>query len=154
MTNQPEPEDVCCSVEVDGEIIRVRGVGEFTERDQAFAAEIVRAAKAKFAAEPVAVQLRAEIAEALRTVPGRWNIRAQVEAVMTALERRLDIGEAEAWCKTCWRVWGGRDHRCEGDAEQRLAKVRDLRDDLRGITGARWIADALDNILDGAGEAK
>lgn len=32
--------------------------------------------------------------------------------------------------------------------EETLAKVRDLRDDLRGITGARWIADALDTILD------
>ena len=30
-----------------------------------------------------------------------------------------------------------------------LAAVTDLRDDLREITGARWIADALDKILDG-----
>lgn len=29
-----------------------------------------------------------------------------------------------------------------------VASVRDLRDDLREITGARYIADALDNILD------
>jgi len=34
--------------------------------------------------------------------------------------------------------------------EAALAKVRDLRDDLRGVTGARWIADALDTILDGS----
>lgn len=41
-------------------------------------------------------------------------------------------------------------HLADGQrAEQQLAKVRDLRDDLRGITGARWIADALDKILDG-----
>ena len=32
---------------------------------------------------------------------------------------------------------------------QQLDQVRALRDDLRGITGARWIADALDTILDG-----
>lgn len=36
----------------------------------------------------------------------------------------------------------------------RLAKVRDLRDDLRGITGARWIADALDTIIDGPKETE
>jgi 8-oxo-dGTP pyrophosphatase MutT (NUDIX family) len=30
-----------------------------------------------------------------------------------------------------------------------LNRVRDLRDDLHGITGARWIAAALDHILDG-----
>ncbi len=29
-----------------------------------------------------------------------------------------------------------------------VEQVRALRDDLREITGARWIADALDNILD------
>lgn len=32
-------------------------------------------------------------------------------------------------------------------AEAALARVRDLRDDLREITGARWIADMLDTIL-------
>lgn len=32
-------------------------------------------------------------------------------------------------------------------AEVALDRVRDLRDDLHGITGARYIADALDNIL-------
>jgi hypothetical protein len=31
-----------------------------------------------------------------------------------------------------------------------LDRVRALRDDLRGITGARWIADMLDKILDPA----
>lgn len=74
--------DTCRSVEVDGETIRVRGAGEFTDRDREFAAEIVRAAKRKFEAEPAAVQLRWEIAEALRGIKGRWNIRAQVDAVM------------------------------------------------------------------------
>ena len=152
MTDHPEPEDTCRPVEVDGETIRVRGAGAFTDQDRELAAEIVRAAKAKFEAEPVAVQFRAEIAEALRTVPGRWNIRGQADAVMAAFERHLDIGEAEAWCKICRRVWGGKGHRCESDAEQRLAKVRDLRDDLREVTGARWIADALDTVLDGVGE--
>ncbi|MGY6019558.1 hypothetical protein [Streptomyces spinosirectus] len=29
-----------------------------------------------------------------------------------------------------------------------VEQVRALRDDLRGITGARWVADALDKILD------
>lgn len=34
-------------------------------------------------------------------------------------------------------------------AEATIIRVRELRDDLRGITGARWIADMLDTILDG-----
>ena len=70
------------------------------------------------------------------------------DTALGVLVQHLDIGEEEAWCKICRRVWGGPGHRCESDAEQRLAKVRDLRDDLRGVTGARWIADALDRILD------
>jgi len=50
-TQATEPEDTCRPVEIDGETIRVRGRGEFTEREQQFAAEIVRAAKRKYAAE-------------------------------------------------------------------------------------------------------
>jgi hypothetical protein len=34
-------------------------------------------------------------------------------------------------------------------AEAALDRVRSLRDDLRGTTGARYIADALDTILNG-----
>lgn len=52
------------------------------------------------------------------------------EAALTALTEYLDIGEAEAWCKTCRRVWNGKDHRCEGDAEQRLAEVITTLDDV------------------------
>lgn len=48
-----------------------------------------------------------------------------VVAVLTALEEYLDIGDAEAWCKVCRRVWDGKRHQCEGDAEQRLAQTRD-----------------------------
>lgn len=43
--------DTCRPVEVDGQTIRVRGSGQFTEQDQEFAADIVRAAKRKYAAE-------------------------------------------------------------------------------------------------------
>jgi hypothetical protein len=123
VTEQPEPEDTCRPVEVDGETIRVRGFGEMRERDRAFAAEIVRAAKRKFDAEPLADRLRQEIAGVLRDAPGRWNIRARTDAVMAALDRFLDIGEAEAWCKTCRRVWDGPSHRCESNAEQRVAAL-------------------------------
>lgn len=122
----PEPEDTCQPVEVDGEVIRVRGFGELKERDRAFAAEIVRAARRKFEAEPVAERLRQEIAGVLRDAPGRWNIRARTDAVMAALDRFLDIGDAEAWCKVCRRVWDGPRHQCESDAEQRLALAREI----------------------------
>ena len=130
MTDQPEPEDTCQPVEVDGEIIRVRGFGELRERDRAFAAEIVRAAKRKFEAGPVADRLRQEIAGVLRDAPGKWNIRARTDAVMAVLDRFLDIGDAEAWCKTCRRVYDGPLHQCESAAEQQLARVLAAVDSL------------------------
>lgn len=158
MSDQHEPEDTCRPIEVDGETIRVRGSGELAEQGQEALTALVRAAKAKMAAEPPPIrqQLRAvafnAVAPALKR-HGEWlrlTVRRTVaDAVLTAVEDFFDIGDAEAWCKTCRRVWGSKHHRCESDAEQRLAKVRDLRADLREITGARWIADALDTILDG-----
>lgn len=47
---QPEP-DTCRPIEVDGETIRVHGGQNFTERDQELFAEVVRAAKRRYAAE-------------------------------------------------------------------------------------------------------
>ncbi|ELP67641.1 hypothetical protein STRTUCAR8_08598 [Streptomyces turgidiscabies Car8] len=46
------------------------------------------------------------------------------DTALSAFTDHLDIGAAEAWCKTCRRVWGGRHHQCESDAEQRLVRVR------------------------------
>jgi hypothetical protein len=56
MTEQPateatEQEDTCQPVEVDGEMIRVRGSGDLSEESQEALASVVRAAKAKFVAE-------------------------------------------------------------------------------------------------------
>ncbi|MER7971048.1 hypothetical protein ABTX35_18975 [Streptomyces sp. NPDC096080] len=44
---------------------------------------------------------------------------------LAVLEEYLDIDDAEAWCKACLRAWGGPEHRCDGDAEQRLAALRE-----------------------------
>ena len=46
------------------------------------------------------------------------------DTAISALTEYLDIGDAEAWCKICRRVWDGKRHRCEGDAEQRLAHLQ------------------------------
>jgi hypothetical protein len=54
-----------------------------------------------------------------------------VDAVLTAIEDHLDIGDAEAWCKSCRRVWEGKQHRCESDAERSVTQVGDLY--------ARWV---------------
>lgn len=48
MSDQTEHEDTCRPIEVDGETVLIRGAGEFTEQEQQFATEIVRAAKRKF----------------------------------------------------------------------------------------------------------
>lgn len=51
MTQQPEPEDTCRPVNVDGETIRVRGQGELTPEGEQALTVLVRAAKAKLVAE-------------------------------------------------------------------------------------------------------
>lgn len=49
---QPTAEDDACRpVEVDGETIRVRGSGDFTDEKHGFVAEVVRAAKRRYEAE-------------------------------------------------------------------------------------------------------
>ena len=50
---QPDPvdQDVCRSVEVDGETVRVRGAGELSEEGREALTDLVRAVKAKFVAE-------------------------------------------------------------------------------------------------------
>lgn len=135
MTDQPEPEDTCRPVDIDGETIRVRGAAELSPESQAALTSLVRAAKAKMAAEPPPVrqQLRAAafnaVAPALKRHDEwlRLTVRRSIaDAVLTAIEEFLDIGDAEAWCKICRRVWDGKGHQCEGHAEQRLDRVRGL----------------------------
>jgi len=57
-------------------------------------------------------------------IPGEHH-RGEAAAVLTAVEKFLDLGEAEAWCKSCRRVWEGRSHLCESNAEQQLADLRE-----------------------------
>jgi hypothetical protein len=71
-------------------------------------------------------QLIAVVTAEVHSTDGPFGVIPRtVDAVMTALEARLDIGEEQAWCKTCRRIWEGRGHRCETDAEQALAAVRE-----------------------------
>jgi hypothetical protein len=51
VTEQPEPEDTCRPVDIDGETIRVRGSGDLTDEGQEALAALVRVAKAKFVAD-------------------------------------------------------------------------------------------------------
>ncbi|MFF8482359.1 hypothetical protein [Streptomyces antibioticus] len=79
------------------------------------------------------------------------DILSEMNTRAIRLERRATRAEAEAARYTetdsADAAAGSYAHRAER-AENAIAAVAGLRDDLRGITGARWIADALDNILD------
>jgi hypothetical protein len=73
---------------------------------------------------------------------------ATVHATLLAA---VDIGDAEAWCKTCRRVWEGPRHRCETDVERTLARVRayavhaiDAGDTGPGPTLGRLLLQLLD----------
>lgn len=154
-----EPDDTCRPVEVDGETIRVRGAGEMTPEAQEALTALVRVAKAKMAAEPQPIHQRIRAVAFNAVAPalnqhGEWlrlTVRRTVaNAVLAAVEDHLDIGDAEAWCKTCRRVWDGPGHRCESDAEQRLARVREARDRIahsRRPIDAIYCLDVLDEAL-------
>ncbi|MFE7972980.1 hypothetical protein [Streptomyces shenzhenensis] len=57
------------------------------------------------------------------------------DTAIGALTAYLEFGPEDAWCKTCRRVWDGKYHRCESEAEQRLTRVRDALDQFndRGV---------------------
>jgi hypothetical protein len=85
------------------------------------------------------------------TLVNRSKQTARAEADLAALRQ-----VARDYCPACGRGdaaptvadWEQQKTRAD-HAEATLDRVRALRDDLRGITGARYIADALDTILDG-----
>lgn len=100
-----EPEDICRPVEVDGETIRVRGAGQISDEAQQAITALVRAAKAKMAAEPPPIrqQLQAvafnAVGPALKR-HGEWlrltARRTVANAVLAAIEEHLDIGASDA----------------------------------------------------------
>ncbi|MCM1972293.1 hypothetical protein [Streptomyces sp. G1] len=66
---QPEAQDTCRSIEVDGQTISVRGQGVPAEQDLAFFGEVVRAAKRRYAADhPQAQQTDAETLATLAAI--------------------------------------------------------------------------------------
>jgi len=59
-------------------------------------------------------------------VPRRHH-HGQADAVLAALQQYLDIGDAEAWCKACRRVWEGPHHHCEPAPTDQAAEIERLR---------------------------
>lgn len=131
MTDQTEP-DSCRPVEVDGETIRVRGAGEMSDEGRAALAEVVRAATRRTngqtaSSETVASTILGVVTAAIE-VHGQW---------MPADARRA----------VAYSIHDGILEHFETSDTTLREQVTKLRDDLREITGARWIADALDTIL-------
>lgn len=135
-TEATEPDDTCRPVDIDGETIRVHGCGEMSDEARAALAEVIRAAKRKMEAErdPAATEatgLREQLLDAItyemHSGKGPLAVIPRIaDAVLAALSAHLDIADAEAWCKTCRRVWEGKTHRCESDAEQRADQLATL----------------------------
>ncbi|MGQ4343539.1 hypothetical protein [Streptomyces sp. SAS_275] len=156
----PEPEDTCRPVDIGGETIRVRGTGELTDEDRTALAALVGAARRKMAAEPPPIRQQLQAVAFNAVLPalekhGEWlrltARRTIANDVLTAIEELVDIGDAEAWCKTCRRVWDGPRHQCESDAEQRLARVREhvvtllaASDNTPGVLGYRTLLGLID----------
>lgn len=70
-------------------------------------------------------------------IPGAHHL-GEADAVLQALEDHLNIGETEAWCKVCLRVWEGRTHTCDripalDDARAESARLGDAVEALRNF---------------------
>ncbi|MDX5569830.1 hypothetical protein PYK79_50080 [Streptomyces sp. ID05-04B] len=86
--------DTCRLVEVDGQTILMRGAGELTEQEQQFAAEILRAAKKKYAeehAEPDAIQLRALAFNVIGPVLRAYGEHLPLSARRAVADAVLDV---------------------------------------------------------------
>ncbi len=99
----------------------------------------------------------AQATEPAATPSRRAGLRAEIANALEAADYRHDMRRgdlADAILPVLYREWPWLRAEAE-DAEQQhdqhaatLDQVRAPRDDLKGITGARWIAEALDKILD------
>ena len=82
--------------------------------------------------------------------------KAVAEAVVAAVEARLEFGPEDAWCKTCRRVWEGRGHRCESSAEREVAAAREFAVEMRQYCSPHGVAadyaDRLEASMDRARE--
>jgi hypothetical protein len=79
----------------------------------------------------------------------------EADAVLEALEEFLDIGDAEAWCKSCRRVWEGKAHQCESPAEREVAAARKFAAEMRDFCSPHGVAtDYADRLIASMDRAK
>ena len=111
--SEPEREtDACRPVEIDGEIIRVRGSSDMSDESRAALTEVIRAAKRKFAAEH----------------PGRLTVDTITSDQLDALQDRLWTAEQRAAAMDrLWSEFGKERARAER-AEAAIARVRAVLD--------------------------
>jgi hypothetical protein len=128
---QPE-HDSCRTVDIGGETIRIRGVSDLTEQEQEFVAEIVRAAKRRYAAEQQTpepdAELRARLEAAINTAriwhatdgSGTWGYAeapAITNAVLAALDHTTapDTGLREQYAAAMREHWLNLDGEPDAD---------------------------------------
>jgi hypothetical protein len=128
---QPE-HDSCRTVDIGGETIRIRGVSDLTEQEQEFVAEIVRAAKRRYAAEQQTpepdAELRARLEAAINTAriwhatdgSGTWGYTdapAITNAVLAALDHTTapDTGLREQYAAAMREHWLNLDGEPDAD---------------------------------------
>ena len=132
-----QPEDTCRHVEIDGEMIRVRGAAEMSDESRAALAEVIGAAKRKFAAEhpPVEVtdperreRYAAALYATLEVSPARhpWE-------TLSPLRRAVWYARADAAMKLA-----DEEHAAEA-AAQSLANRAALRGRIAAAMREHWL---------------
>ncbi|MFJ5259114.1 hypothetical protein ACIQAC_01385 [Streptomyces sp. NPDC088387] len=102
--HDPTEPDTCRPIDVDGETVLIRGSGHFTEQDQQFTEEVIRAAKLKYASDNPAADPDAQ----------RGARRANIHKQLDLVGRGESLSPSEA---ELLRVQAG--------AEMRFADIAD-----------------------------
>ncbi|WP_330339374.1 hypothetical protein [Streptomyces sp. NBC_00557] len=147
------PTDVCCSVDIDGETVTVRGTGDLPEEARTALAAVVRVAKRRFAEEALTDDkspLRDHVAEALFTAHN--NIGAWRTVDPDIKDRYRQLAEAAL---AVIRPHGTTLATQLREAESALTRVRALREEARTVSpdsaGPTW--DAVEEALTGSAQA-
>ncbi|GFH36604.1 hypothetical protein [Streptomyces pacificus] len=134
----PEP-DACRPVEIDGETIRVRGAQEMTDEARAAFAEVVRAAKRKYAAEhPPRHTVDTITSDALDALYAELELAQQRAA---AMERAMEPTAADALAhRGCHRDLKGQCLRAEraGSAITTFAAIFEGLGNLLATSSRDW----------------
>jgi hypothetical protein len=130
--------DTCRPVEIDGELIRVRGAAEMSDEARAALAEVIGAAKRKYAAEHPADRLTVDTITSDQLDALQLKAARMEHAVAEYAKLRVELEDTKARAEAASRVGAGYMAAAE-QAEAALVRVHHVAALIHA--GAPWTAN-------------